>query len=260
MRKNIVFLILLTTWALSGCAVLQGASSQPGPADVAASPTSSDYVAPTLPPVYTKTPTASPEPTPEPSPTPFTIVAVESETPQVTQDTAIPTPVFTFSRWERFEANRFDLALNVPDTLQATVFGQNIVIASPSSAEVSIPLDLELRVDRANSFRLPDGINPDDPRSVLEAILNEIEAEYDSVTLIRPLSNTDVNGKPASEAAARTILGEGDSAQETLWYLAVIVNEGTVVRVYASAPAETGSAYLVIAERITDSLEFLPEP
>lgn len=260
MRRKLSIALLIITLSLSGCSVLQGALSQPGSVDVASSPTSSEYVAPTLPPVNTATPTASPEPTAEPSPTPFTIVTVESGTPETTEDAAFPTPVFTFSRWERFEANRFNVALNVPDTLQATVFGQDIIIASPSSAEVPIPLDLELRFDQANSYRLPDGINPADPRSVLEAILNEIEAEYDTYTLIRPVSNVDVNGKAAAEAAVRTALGEGESIQETLRYLAVIVNQESIVRIYASAPADTGSAYLVIAERITDSLEFLSEP
>jgi hypothetical protein len=258
MHKRIVFFILGSILTLSGCSVLQDALPQSAPVEVLATPTSSVYVAPTLPPVYTETPTATTEPTPEPSPTPFTIVTVESESTETTEDLTIPTPVFTFTTWERFEANRFNLALNVPDTLQATVFGQNIVISSPSNAEMPIPLDLELRVDQANSYRLPDGINPADPRSVLDGVLDEIEAEYDGLTFIRPVSNTDVQGKPAAEAAIRTTLGAGESLQESLWYFAVIVNQETVVRVYASAPVETGSAYLVVAERITDSVEFLP--
>jgi hypothetical protein len=260
MRMKTAFLILTVTLALSGCSALQGAVSNSAPGDVAVSPIASEFVAPTLPPAYTETPTATNEPTPEPSPTPFTVVTVEGETPEATEAGSVPTPAFAFTKWERFEANRLDLALTIPDALQATVLGRDIIIASPSNAEVPIPLSLELRVDSANSFRLPDGVNPADPRNVLEGVLKEIEATYSTITMIRSVAFIDVQGKPAAEAAAITSIGEGESAEETVWYLAVIVNQETVVRVYASAPADTGVAYLAVAERITDSLEFLTEP
>lgn len=260
MRLQIVLLSLATLLFLSGCSALQGLLPESAPVQAVASPTLSGYVAPTLPPANTETPTASPEPTSAPSPTPFTVVSVETETPEATGAAGIPTPAFTFTNWERFEASRLGIGIDVPNTLDATVLGRDIVIASPSSAEVPIPLDIELRVDAANSFRLPDGINPADPRSVLEGVMNEVETSYDSVTNIRPLTNINVRGKPAAEVALRSAIGAGDAADETLWYLAVIVDQETIVRVYASSPAETGGAYLAVAERITDSLEFLPEP
>jgi hypothetical protein len=260
MRLKTALVFSAIFWSLSGCSALQGGLSQPVPVEVIASPTQSDYIAPTLPPVYTETPTPTPMPTQVPSPTPFTIVTVESGTPGDDETDGVPTPAFTFTNWERFETNRFDLAILIPDSLQATVLGQNIVIASPSSAEVPIPLNMEMRIDADNSFRLPDGVNPADPRSVLEGVLNEFETDYDEISMVRPIANIAVQGKSAAEAAARTTLGEGENAQQTLWYLAVIVNQQTVVRVYASSPAETGGTYLAIAERITDSLEFLPEP
>jgi hypothetical protein len=260
MSKITLVLSLISVWVLSGCSSIQNVLPGPAPIEVVASPTSADYVAPTLPPVSTETPTATTEPTAEPSPTPFTVVSVETETPEATTSVGVPTPAFAFTKWERFEASRFNLSINLPDALQATVLGQNIVIESPSSAEVPIQLSLELRVDSANSFRLPDGINPADPRSVLEGVLDEIEAGYDTLSMIRPVTNVNVQGKPAAEAAARTGLGAGDTAEETVWYLAVVVNQETIVRVYASAPADSGVAYLAVAERITDSLEFLSEP
>jgi hypothetical protein len=260
MRLKIAFLLAGTIWLIGGCSALQGRVSPSLPVEVVSSPTQSGYIAPTLPPVYTKTPTPTPLPTQPPSPTPFTIVTVESGTPGADETTSIPTPAFTFTNWEQYEADRFNFAIELPDTLQATVFGQNLVIASPSNAEVPIPLNIEMRVDADDSFRLPEGINPADPRSVLEGVLNEFETEYNRTTMVRPVANISVRGKPAAEAAARTTTGAGESTQETLWYLAVIVNEQNVVRVYASSPAETGGAYLAIAERITDSLEFLPEP
>jgi hypothetical protein len=260
MRMNTVFLILMATLGLSGCSALQSSISEPAPVEVASSPIASEFVALTLPPAYTETPTATDEPTPEPSPTPFTIVTAEGETPEATEAGGVPTPAFTFTRWERFETSRLDLALTIPDTLQATVLGRDIVIGSPSDAEVPIPLSVELRVDSANSFRLPDGVNPADPRNVLEGVLQEFETTYSTVTMIRRVTFIDVQGKPAAEAAAITSLGEDESTEETVWYLAVIVNQETVVRVYASAPADTGVFYLAVAERITDSLEFLAEP
>lgn len=253
-------LLVLSIWALSACSVLSGAISEPSPVEIAASPTGVEYIAPTLPPVYTETPTATIEPTPQPSPTPFTVIVEESLTPEPLHTAGIPTPAFTFTNWERFEASRFGIGLDIPNSLQATVFGQNILIASPSDAEVSVPLNVELRVDPANSFRLPDGINPADPRSVLDGILREFEAEYDEVSMIRAVSNISVRSYPAAEAAARTSISEGDPVEDSVWYLAVIVHDETIVSVYASSPANTGGAYLAVAERITDSLEFLPEP
>jgi hypothetical protein len=255
-----IFPILTIVALLSGCAALQNLPPQSAPLEVVASPTSPDFVAPTLPPEYTQTPTASPEPTQTTTPTPFTVVLVDTETPEVSQTAAIPTPAFAFTNWEQFEATRLGIAIDVPDTLRAAVLGRDVQIASPSNAEAPIPLTVELRVDAANSFRLPDGINPADPRSVLEGVLGEIESSYDMVNQIRPLTNVSVGGSSAAEAAVRTTAGTGDSADETIWYLAAIVNQETVVRVYASSPAETGGTYLAVAERITDSLEFLPEP
>ena len=260
MPKTTLLLILISVWTLSGCSTIQRVVPDSAPVEVVSSPTSADYVAPTLPPISTETPTATTEPTSEPSPTPFTVVSAETETPEATTSVGVPTPAFAFTKWERFEASRFNLSMNIPDMLQATVLGQNIMIESPSSAEVPIPLSVEIRVDAANSFRLPDGINPADPRSVLEGVLDEIEANYDTLSMIRPVTNVNVQGKPAAEAAARTGLGAGDAAEETVWYLAVVVDQDTIVRVYASAPAESGVAYLAVAERITDSLEFLSEP
>ncbi len=260
MRTKIVILSIASLTFLSGCSAVQGLLPESAPVEAVASPTSSDYVAPTLPPLNTETPTASPEPTLAPSPTPFTIVSVETETPEATEPVGIPTPAFTFTNWERFEASRFGIGIDIPNTLSATVLGRDIVIASPSDAEVEVPLTVELRIDAANSFRLPDGINPADPRSILEGLLQELEGSYDTVTKIRPLTNISVRNYPAAEVAVRSALGAGNAADETIWYLAAIVNQETIVRVYASSPAETGGAYLAVAERITDSLEFLPEP
>lgn len=260
MCKNIVPFIVASIFALSGCSALQTAVSGDPPVGLISTPTDSDYVAPTLPPVHTETPTATITPTHPASPTPFTIVEDENQTPQSTETVIVPTPAFTFTNWERFEATRFDIAIDVPTILQATVLGRNITIASPADADVPVPLNVEIRIDTANSFQLPEGVNPADPRSVLDGMLNEFSATYDNVSMIRPVINISVRNYPAAEAAARTSLGEGETAEANVWYLAVIVYEETVVRVYASSPAETGVAHLAVAERITDSLEFLPEP
>jgi hypothetical protein len=260
MRIKILLLLAACIGVISACSALQGTGPEPGSDEVGENPTSQGYVAPTLPPLNTKTPTATITPTLPPSPTPFTIIVEESPTSEATKIAGVPTPAFAFTNWERFEASRFGIGIDIPDTLQATVLGQNIIIASPSTAEVPVPLSIELNIDSANSFRLPDGINPADPRSVLEGVIKEVEATYDTVSMIRPVTNISVRNYPAAEAAARTTLGEGEAAENTIWYLAVIVYEETVVRVYASSPADTGGAYLAVAERITDSLEFLPEP
>jgi hypothetical protein len=252
-------LCTLTFVLLSGCSVFQGMSPQPAPGVVTITPTTEGFIALTLPPEYTETPTATIAPTEPPTPTPFTIITVEDQTPEGTETAAIPTPAFTFTSFERFEASRFNIGIDIPNTMRATVLGQNIFIASPSNAEVPIPLTVEMRIDSVNSFRLPQGVNPADPRSVLDGVLKEIEATYDTVSMIRPVTGVGVRSYAAAEAAARTSLGEGDLAENTIWYLAVIVYEETVVRVYASSPADTGGVYLAIAERITDSLEFLSE-
>ncbi len=260
MRMKSIFPIMIIGAILSACSQLQTTPAPSVPVEIVASPTPSDYVAPTLPPEYTQTPTAAPQPTSTPSPTPFTVVITESETPEVTSVAGIATPAFNFTNWERFEASRFGISVDIPDTLSAAVLGRDIVIASPSDAEIPIPLSIELRIDSPNSFRLPDGINPSDPRSVLEGVLEELESSYDTVTKLRPLTNINVSNSPAAEVAVRSAIGAGAAADETIWYLAAVINQETIVRIYASSPAETGGAYLAVAERITDSLEFIAEP
>lgn len=259
MRAASIIPVVVSLWALCGCSVLSGSGSDAA-LEGGENPPAQPIAAQTLPPVYTETPTPTSTATLAPTPTPFTVILEEELTPSATASISVPTPGFTFTGWELFEARPYNFSIEIPNTMRATNLGQNIIIASPSNAEVPLPLRVELRIDSRNSFRLPDGVNPADPRSVLDGVLSEIEAAHTSLTMIRAVTDIQINSKPAAEAAAKTTQGEGDLAEETVWYLAVVLHDEVVVRVYASSPAETGGAYLAIAERITDSLSTLTEP
>ncbi|MBE9479227.1 MAG: hypothetical protein IMY80_04610, partial [Chloroflexi bacterium] len=102
--------------------------------------------------------------------------------------------------------------------------------------------------------------NPHDARSVVDGIINELEKTYTDVTLIRPITNANMNGYPGVDTAMRTQLTVGSGTEELIWYLAAVVHDETVVRIYAQTPASTGGASLGLAQHIIRTIEFLPEP
>jgi hypothetical protein len=139
-------------------------------------------------------------------------------------------------------------------------YGRLIRIGDLDFSDDGIQLFVEVQVDNAASGYLPGDINPYDPRSVVDGILNEFETTYTDVTLIRPVANANMNGFPGADTAVRTQLTVGTGTEELIWYLAVVVHDETVVRMYAQSPASTGGASLGLAQHMIRTIEFLPEP
>ncbi|MEA1976990.1 MAG: hypothetical protein U9N80_03735, partial [Chloroflexota bacterium] len=114
-------------------------------------------------------------------------------------------------------------------------------------------------VDHAASGYLPGDVNPYDPHSVVNGILGEFEENYTDVTLIRPVANANMNGYPGADTAVRTHLTVGSGTEEFIWYIAAVVHNDTVVRIYAQSPASTGGTSLGLAQQLIGTIEFIPE-
>jgi len=260
LRKRIATSVIPLILAY-GCSALGLPGAQPAatpvPPTIEPQPT---YVAPTLPPAYTPTPTPTRTPTPPPSPTRFAVITEEIPAEDVAEGgLAVVTPFFFLGGWRPFESERLGVLFDIPQILEAREVGRTIHIASPESAQDPIPLEVSIDVDPAGSFRLPEGINPGDPRTVVEAMLRELEETQTEVIRIRSLNDIIIQGQPAAEVAVRTRLIQEDLEENSIWYLACIIKQETVVRIQAHSPAETGGAYLPLAERMADSFQFMPE-
>jgi hypothetical protein len=224
---------------------------------VATEPAESAYIAPTLPPEYTLTPTATLTPTSPPSPTPFQVVTLEATETIEGEATPTATTVLFAGQWERYESLRLGAAIRVPLELNVNDFGQSIRVGSPNLGTSEIPLFLEILFDQANSYRLPDGIDATNPRNVLEAVIDEMEQDYNEIQLVRSIQDVNFNGINASEVAARASQGNEATEFNTNLYLAVAIRDETVVRFYASSPASAGVIYMTVAERIADSFQLI---
>jgi hypothetical protein len=262
MRKDRLYLFGIGALILSGCSVFEGNTtldSEPETDRVQVAETTA-YTAPTLPPV--NTPTLAPTTTriPPPTPSPFTVVIVETPTPESGPSTSIPTSDFNFGGWERYETTYAGIAFDTPINMVTHDYGRLIRIGDPNFSDEGIPLFVEFQVDHANSGYLPDGINPSDPRSIMDGILREFDKTYTEVTMIRNVTNMNVHGYPGSNTAVRTQLTDGSGTDELIWYLAAVVHEETIVRIYAQSPAITGGVYLSFAQHMMETIEFLPEP
>ncbi len=262
MRRYIHYLVATLTLTCSGCSLFGGSTpldfapetDRPQVAEATA------YTAPTLPPVNTPTLTPTTTQTPPPTPSPFTVVIVETPTPESGPSTSIPTSDFSFGGWERYETTYTGIAFDTPINMVTRDYGRLIRIGDPNFSDEGIQLFVELQVDHATSGYLPDGINPSDPRSIIDGILREFDKTYTDVTMIRSVTNVDVHGYPGSNTAVRTQLTSGSETDELIWYLAAIVHEETIVRIYAQSPASTGGVYLSFAQHMFETIEFLPEP
>lgn len=254
-----ISIILLSSLLLQSCSALEALiPQQPAAVEIiSTSPAEPVYIAPTLPPEYTLTPTVTKTPTSPPSPTPFQVVTLEAtETPQ---NGATPTeiPVLAVGQWDIYESFRLKASLRIPPQLDARDFGQSILIGNSNLEESTFPLFMELRFDQAGSYRLPEGIDATNPRNVLEAILAELEETYTEVQLVRPIQDVNFNGIGAAEVAARARLVTATTESNLNWYLAVAIRDETVVRFYASSPSTAGVTYISVAERIADSFSLV---
>ena len=261
MRKDYLYLFGIVALILSGCSVLGGSSSldstpENDPPQVAEA---TAYTAPTLPPVNTATLAPTTTQTPPPTPSPFTVFIVETPTPESGPSTSIPTRDFNFEGWERYETSYTGIAFDTPINMVIRDYGRLIRIGDLDFSDDGIQLFVEVQVDNAASGYLPGDINPYDPRSVVDGILNEYETTYTDVTLIRPVANANMNGYPGADTAVRTQLTVGTGTEELIWYLAVVVHDETVVRISAQSPASTGGASLGLAQHMIRTIEFLPE-
>ncbi len=257
MLRTLSFLLLALT--LSACSAISGIiPTEPASVEIILTQAlATEYIAPTLPPEYTLTPTITITPTSPPSPTPFQIVTVVATEGAEAQETPTPPPPLFLGQWERYESFRLGVELLIPPQMEASDFGQSILIGNANLEQSTIPLFIEIRFDQAGSYRLPEGIDATNPRNVLEAIINELEETYTEVQLVRPIQDVDFNGTPASEVAARVRLVTDTAETNLNWYLAVAIREETVVRFYASSPASAGVTYISVAERIADSFQFV---
>jgi len=262
MRKDRLCLFALIALILSGCSVFEGSTPLASAPDAippqAAEAT--EYTAPTLPPVNTPTLAPTMTQTPPPTPSPFTIVIVETPTLESGPPTSMPAFDFNIGDWERYETTYTRIAFDTLTNLAIQDYGRLIRIGDPSFSDEGIQLFVEFQVDQANSSSLPEGINPSDPRSIIDGILREYDRTYSEVTMIRSVANVNVRGYPGSNTAVRTQLTSGSGTDKLIWFLAVVVHEETVVRIYAQSPDSTGGVYLSFAQHMMETIEFLPEP
>jgi hypothetical protein len=159
-------------------------------------------------------------------------------------------------QWKEYESSRLSVSLRIPPQLEARDFGQSILIGNSNLETSTFPLFMEIRFDQAGSYRLPDGVDATNPRSVLEGVQRELEETYTEVQLVRPIQDANFNGINAAEFAARARLITETTEQNLNWYLAAVVRDWLVVRFYASSPADAGVTYMTVAERIADSFRF----
>jgi hypothetical protein len=258
MSRNII-IIFLAALTLQGCTVL-GDLLPPEASSVevvTTAPAELSYIAPTLPPEYTLTPTVTITPTSPPSPTPFQVVTLEITDEPDEDVTPTATTVQFVGQWELYESRRLGASIRVPTELSAYDYGQSIRVGDPDILSGNSLLFLEILFDQANSYRLPDGIDATNPRNVLEAVIRELEGDFTEFQLVRAIQDVDFNGIGASEVAARASLVTGTSEVNINWYLAVAIRDETVVRIYGSSPASAGVTFITIAERIADSFNFI---
>ena len=262
MHKNIHCLAIFLIITISGCSVFGGNapldSTPENDRPQAAKATA--YSAPTLPPANTATLAPTTTQTPPPTPSPFTIFIVETPTPESGPSTSIPTLDFNFEGWERYETTYTGIAFDTPINMEIRDYGRVIRIGDLDFSDDGIQVFIEVQVDNAASGYLPSDVNPHDPRSVVDGILGEFEKTYTDVTLIRPVANANMNGYPGADTAVRTQLTVGSGTEELIWYLAAVVHDETVVRIYAQSPASAGGASLGLAQHMIGTIEFLPEP
>ncbi len=262
MRRVNLYRVGILILTCSGCSLFGGSTPLDSNTenDHSQGADATAYTAPTLPPVNTPTLAPTTTQTPPPSPSPFTVVILETPTPESDLSTSIPTPDFNFGGWERYETSYTRVAFDTPINMVVRDYGRLIRIGDPNFSEEGIQLFIELQVDQAKSAYLPADINPSDPRSVIDGILREFEKTYTVVTMIRPVTNVNMHGYPGSDTAVRTQLSVGLEIDELIWYLAAVVHEETIVRIYAQSPANTGGTYLAFAQHMIETIEFLPEP
>jgi len=256
-RHTIV--LLWTAFLLQGCSAFGSILSSEPASDklIATRPPEPVYLAPTLPPEYTLTPTVTLTPTAPPSPTPFQVVTIEATEEAENETAPTPTPVLFLGPWESYESRRFGAALLVPPEFVTNDYGQSIRIGDPNITTSAIPLFLEILFDQANSYRLPDAIDATNPRNVLEAVIRELGQDYSEFQLVRPIQDVNFNGINAADVAARATIDSDNPESIVNWYLAVAIQEETVVRFFGSSPANAGVTYISIAERIADSFTFV---
>lgn len=262
MRKNIHCLVAFLILTCSGCSVFGGNTSQDSTAenDRPQVAEATAYTAPTLPPVNTATLAPTTTLTPPPTPSPFTVFIAETPTPESGPSTSIPALDFNFEGWERYETAYTRIAFDTPINIEIRDYGRVIRIGDLDFSDDGIPLFIEVQVANAASGYLPRDINPHDPHSVVGGILDEFEKTYTDVTLIRPVTSTNMNGYPGADTAVRTQLTVGSESEEFIWYLAAVTHDETVVRIYAQSPANTGGASLGLAQHMIRTIEFLQEP
>lgn len=229
----------------------------PGDVVIATDPPEPVYIAPTLPPEYTLTPTLTLTPPPPPSPTPFQVVTIEATDGAEDGTVLTPTAVLFLGPWEPYQSKRLGADLLIPPELVANDYGQSIRVGDPNLTTSTIPLYLEILFDQANSYRLPDAIDATNPRNVLEAVIQDLEQDYAEFQLVRPIQDVSFNGINAAEVAARATVDSDAPESNVNWYLAVAIQEETVVRFFGSSPANAGVTYISIAERIADSFTLI---
>lgn len=256
MSRHII-LIFLVALLLQGCAATGNLPPEaPGVEASYTAPAEPPYIAPTLPPEYTLTPTVTKTPTSPPSPTPFQVVTLEIADELDADITPSATPVMFVGQWQIYESRRLGASIRVPPELSAYDYGQSIRVGDPDILSGNSLLFLEILFDQANSYRLPEGIDATNPRNVLEAVIRELEGDFNELQLVRPIQDVNFNSINASEVAARALLVSGSSEVNINWYLAVAIRDETVVRFFGSSPASAGVTFITIAERITDSFKF----
>ena len=139
-------------------------------------------------------------------------------------------------------------------------YGRLIRIGDSNFNDEGIQLYVEFYIDHASSGYLPEGINPSDPRSVIDGVLREFKEAYTEIIMIRSVSNVIMNINPGADTALYTNSTDVPGTYEMTWYLAAVVHGETVVRVYAQTPVNNAGTYLQLAQHMIRTIEFPAEP
>jgi hypothetical protein len=258
-KRNLPFLVLISL-LLSGCSAL-GGSPTAAALETEISPIGEEsaYSAPTLPPVNTATLAPTKTHTPPPTSTPFTIAVVDTATPNVLPATIVPTTDLDYGGWEHFES-AVGISFDKPINMNVRDLGRLIRIGDPSFSDEGLQLYIEFHIDPASSGYLPEGINPADPRSIIDGELREFKEEYTEIIMIRSVSNVIMNIYPGADTALFSNSTDVPGTHELTWYLAAVVNGDTIVRMYAHTPVSNPGTYLSLAQHIIRTIDFPTEP
>lgn len=222
---------------------------------------------PTVP--ATPRPTGSPRPTNQGTPTrtgtppgtPAAFATIQAAWTAIAATRQVTGTVDLLSTtWTRYDSEQLAFSVEYPEVLALNELGSSVTIASSvetfNELGQVVPLFVRIQVEAADSPRLPPGADPDDPLTMAEGMLAELDKQIAGLTVVEAVTATQFGGNPAATGIVES-LGEDEAPGSGVTYLlaAVSVN-GRVALFSASVPSRQSGVYLPAARRMADSLVF----